>query len=198
MHDIRHQTGRIEVSPDALHAAAAKCDDQIEEVRLDEAADDARFAAITDAIAQLSRQSADQVNNDPVVTQLQQVVDARQKELDAVSRKHQMGQETEIDVDAAAGAVAEAKAQLALQRQQATAAAGGDMLMALQKELISVTIDQQEIKAKRSVLDREETNLPQALDDVDELAQYQVELQRLRAEYYKVEDEIDQAEMQSR
>ena len=194
--NIRRQTNRIEVSADALHAAAAKYDDEAEDVRLEEAADAARFGAITDAIARLSKQSAAQVSTDPVVTQLQKVVDARQDQMDAINHAHQMGQVSEREVDAAAAAVAEAKAQLALQRQQASAAAGGDMLSALEKELISVTIDRQECEAKMKMLDAEGKGLAQAVDEADQITPLQAELDHCQAELEKVQEQRDQARIQ--
>ena len=181
-------TGRIDVSPDSLHAAAAKMDDQWEDLTMQDVADQARIKAITATIARLGDEATAAADSDSVVVELEKIVAVQQHALDQESERVKTGIVATADVDTATANLAEAQAQVALHRQEASAAAGGDTVAALKKELVDLAISQAERSAEMELLSQRREGMKKAMTLLEQVT-------TLQSEEQSVQQTIDRLEI---
>ena len=176
---LRQETGRLEVLPAQMHEAAASLDTQAEALRLAQVGTQARRDAISEQIAVLGNRVADGIAHDDAVVALEKVVQSRQAALDMIAQQHKAGVVSDSDVKAAQAALDEAQAQVALERNRA-AAAGGDIVTPLQRELVEQTITQREQDAQLKYLNNEIDRIrPGVLESSNlEALRHEIEIQR--------------------
>jgi hypothetical protein len=168
-HDISAITGRADVSPEALHHAAAEMDDQYFNLQLDQAGSKARLDAILRESEELSQATTKASNEDPVGVELRKVVEVREMELQKAKGAQQAGAANDSDVQDAIARLAEAKARLASEKAQAALAAGGDTIIALRKQMVDLTIAQQDHDARLAFVTKEREKLTQGMQLLDEM-----------------------------
>ncbi len=176
---IRKEAGLADASPEGVHAIAQKLEAEYEAAQLELKAKSARHDALAEAIAKLSAQAEAKGNDDPVAAELAKVVEARDKD---VARKQQMYGEKSVaraEVDEAMGVAAEARAKWLERKMAATAAAGGDAVAAWNKELLSLSIDLAELKARADALEVRLQQVSHALSALDQRASPQSLQQRI-------------------
>lgn len=187
LRDIRGKmqslSGRIEVSPDVLRQSAIKLEDEQQSLELEQAAMSARQAAMEKAAAAGSARARQAADNDPVAHELAKVVEAREAAWKQLRQAAASGLSTPQEVSAAEATLAEARAKLAAQREQAVAAAGGEALAALTRELTNLSIAEQERLARLKFIGERVARLAQALQLVDDLESTQAALTRLQRDY---------------
>jgi seryl-tRNA synthetase len=187
--EIRRDAGRIEVSADILHQAAGKLDDQLMDLELEDAAGKARMDALLKELDKLESATTRVSDHDIATAELEKVVAIKQKGYDRMVQLR--GSVTEADIESSAVELAEAKARAAVQREQAVAAAGGDTIIALRKQLTDLTITQQDRNARLQYLNGQREKLEKGLSYVEEL-------QHAKAEANNLEPRIDELELQLR
>jgi chromosome segregation ATPase len=184
---IREATGRIEVSADLLHQAAAKLDDQLMELELEDAAGKARMDAVLNELGKLEHATTRVSDQDIATAELEKVVAVRQKQYDTIVKMRATAAISQNEVEEAAAQLAEAKARAAVQREQAVAAAGGDTIIALRKELTDLTITQEDRNARLQYLAKQRDGLRNGLRYVDKLQQAEAEVHNLQSRIDELE-----------
>jgi len=167
---IRKEAGLADASPEGVHAIAQKLEAESESAQLELKAKSARHDALAQAIAKLSAEAEARGKDDPVAAELAKVVEAREKE---VERKRQaFGQRAASngEVDEAVGAAAEARARLIERKMTAAATAGGDTVAAWNRELLGLSIDLAELRARAEALDVRLQQITHALSALDRRA----------------------------
>jgi hypothetical protein len=193
---IRKEAALADASPEAVHAIAQKLATEYEAAQLDIKAKSARHDALAEAIAKLSHEAEAKANDDPVAAELAKVVELREKE---VERKKEMyGQKAlaRAEVDEAVGAVAEARARLMERKMAAAAAGGGEAVTAWNRELLSLSIDLAELRARTEALDARLKQVTQALSALDRRpspASLQQRIDDATKQLREVENQINEA-----
>jgi hypothetical protein len=173
---LRSATGRTDVTPAILHQAMAAMDDQIESLQLQQVSQQARAEAITEAVKQAANLAAKKTDVDPAVLELTKVADGRERNLDMLKSGHVNGTISDKEVTDAESDVAEARAQVDLRRESVYAANGGDVVAALNKELIDLEIASSDCKAKLEFLKNQANETLHVTDNIDRLESLQKKL----------------------
>ena len=129
-------------------------------------------------------------DQDAAATELEKVVASRQKEYDRFVKMQAAATVSQETVEDAAAQLAEAKARVAVRREQAVAAAGGDMLIALRKQLTDLNIAQQDRNARLKYLTQQREKLEKGLSYVDELQHAKAEANRFEQHIHVLEQQI--------
>ena len=181
--ELRARTGRVEVSPATLQAAMAKLDDERQMLELDIAGLSARHDALQRTIAELTDKQKVMVEKDAVAVELEKVVAAREQELKHVQEMYKRGVAAQGEVRTGEAVLAEAKAKFALRRIEASMTAGGETASALNRELLTLSIDlrtkEVRLMAARKQLDAFQGATPM-LDDIERLKQARLSEQQAR------------------
>lgn len=185
-------TGRGDVSPDALRIERGDIDKALRSLDVDVEARKARADALAQNIARLSAQIDERMAADPVVQELQKIVDIRTRKLERARGQVDSGQAPAGDVDEAAAEVAEARARLLDRKANAANAAGMELLSQWNRELLTLAIDNAEMQARQKSLRQRLDILLDAGDKSDQLAQLQAEMTRL-----KMQRDLRQAQAES-
>ena len=145
-------SGLVSVTPEALRQLAERLQDQKEALQVDEAGAKGRQDAIAKAIADTTDRLKVRASADDVTAELEKVVSARQKQLERIRQLQAAAAVPNADVVAAEAALATARAEAAASRQK-TAGLSSDLLEALNRELINLTIGRQERAAKMEYIE---------------------------------------------
>lgn len=173
---LRQLTGDAEISPAVIRPRIDALQAQRETDAIDLAAKQARSDALADQISKFSSQIQDKIKNDPIAAELQKASDALDKESEFRKVQHDKGVVTDGEVNAAVAAAAEAKAKL-LERQEAAAtAAGGDMVTTWNRELMTLSIDLAELRARIKALDDRLADYAQVHEYLDHAEQWASEI----------------------
>jgi hypothetical protein len=220
----RTMTGRLDVSPDAIRATAAKLEDQRMTLELELAGSSARRKAIEERIAEISARGEKGIKGDEATAQLEQVVKIREQSLALIRKQHEAGVvATVTEVSKEEAALAEAKARVALRRSDVAAAAGGgELLSQLNRELTMLSIDVQERHVRMELIEKQLARLrdvPSLLDTIESdqaaLGRARMKLETIQAQAEDMDrrlsamrppmvivetsrDELDAAELQRR
>ncbi len=141
----------------------------------------------------LSQKAEAAAVSDPVASQLQQVVDARKQQVDALEKEHASGVASTADLTSARAEEADASAKLAERKEQAMANAGGSEIASLQHELIELVIARQERDAKIGFVTDRLDKTQQALAMADGIAQNQARRAAAEADIAQYENELNPA-----
>jgi hypothetical protein len=164
---IRKQAGLADASSEAVHAMAQKLATEVETSQLDLMAKSARHDALADAIAKLTAQGEAKAKDDPLAAELEQIVKMRLKEVERMRRLVDQKAASDSELDHAIGAVAEARAKLIERQLTAAAANGGDTAAVWNRELLSLSIDLAEIRARANALEKRLSQVSEALSALD-------------------------------
>src|SRR5438105_1427538 len=192
--DLRTRTAHVEVSPEAIAQATLKLESLREDLLLERAGAQAREKALAEAIAKYSDRAEHQMDRDPVVMPLREVVKQNElmvKRLEVLSKQ---GTVSTTDLSTARAALATAEANLAEKRREAALAAGGAQLAVLNRELTQVSITSAERDARLRFIEQELDKLRSVGPMLD---QYESTVDRLRRARRALDDartELDAAE----
>lgn len=146
--EVRAQTGRMGTSPQTFRENMARLDQDKQSLEIDLAGLEARRDALANAIAEQTVRLKELVKNDAIVAELEKVEKARIEHVGRLRQLAQAGQASVSDLSAAEAVAAEARAKL-LERQEIIAnRAGGDQVAAWNRELLNLSIDLVEKRAR--------------------------------------------------
>jgi DNA repair exonuclease SbcCD ATPase subunit len=166
---VRQQTGRADASADAVRQELAKMEEQRQEFQLESEAKAARMAALTENIAKLTKEVDEKVKNDAVAAELEKVVEARQQRVERIKQMVQVGQATAAELDEAMANVAEARARLLDRHGEAAERAGAGTAQEWNRELMAISVDTAELKARLDKLTERLDKFQSVADEVDQL-----------------------------
>lgn len=181
------------VSPLELEKSLIVLQEKRREMELTLVGQRAREEAISKAIAELNARVQERAGQDPVVTELRQVVEIRERIAEKTRARFASSVVSSEDVDRAVESVTLARAELAKARAAASMAAGGDQIAGLSAELTQLSIDAAEMRARAELLTRqtEELRSGPAMKNA-------VEYDRLAAQLRDVETALSDASEQIR
>ncbi len=151
----------------------------IMQLKDDAFAKEARIASLAREIALSKKQIAASRQKDPVVAQLEILVQLREEDLAEMERQHKVGVASPTDLRAARVAVAEASLQLAQRLDELSKSGEGETLARLNDEMASVNVDRNELEIRLRGLEDEINVFAQAVNDPAALDQ----LERLFPEH---------------
>jgi hypothetical protein len=166
---LRDKTGRVDVSPDSLRQAASRMENELESLQLDTAGADARMKALAKTVSEVAHKGEDAANTDEVAKQLMIVVAAREQELAMKQKLVEQATISQADLGDARARVAEAKAKLAERRIAVSASAGGGALVDWNREMLNLSLDAQERKARTEFLKQRLDRLRSGLPEIEQL-----------------------------
>jgi hypothetical protein len=159
----------------------------------------ARQDAISKAIAELTARIDERAAGDPVVAELQQVVEIRQRVLERMRARTNAGAGTVQEVDGAIESVAMSRAELAKSRAAAALNAGGDQIAKLNADLTQVSIDAAETRARAEVLVKqvEELRAGPAMKNAVEYDRLATRLRDIESALLGASEQVAQIEQQA-
>ncbi len=193
---LRTKMGRMDVLPAHIRDAAASLDTQVDALRLAQVGTQARRDAIAEQIAELGQRVTNGIARDEAVVALEKVVQSREMAFKTIVEQHNAGVISQNDVDAAQTALAEAQAQVALERNRAAASAGGDIVVALQRELIDQTITQSAQDGQLRFLAAEQERFRQGMDILAVTEQTRREIEGTSSQIQETRSELDATNFQ--
>jgi chromosome segregation ATPase len=192
--ELRDKTGRIDVAPESLRRAAARLENELESLQLDAAGGAARTKALETTIADVAARGQDAAKRDEVAAEYEKVASAREQALknaEALALQKTISMQ---ELENARATLAEARARLAERRINAVAAAGGGALAEWNRELLNLSLDAQERRARmaflKDSLDRIRQGLPM-LDQMQELEEALPAARRDVAEARRAMDDLE-------
>src|SRR5258705_7928703 len=169
---LRSKTGRIDVSPASLQKAAARLEAELESLQLDAAGGAARMEALEKTIATEAVRGQEKSKGDEVAAELAIVVSARENALKRMEMLAQQATVSQEEVERARATLAEARARLAERRLNVAAAAGGGALSEWNRELLNLSLDAQERRARTLFLKDSLERLRSGLPHLDRLQEF--------------------------
>ncbi len=166
---MREATGRADASSERIRDELNQLEDARQEIQLELESRAARMKALTDNIAQVSARVEEKVKNDPVATELQKVVEVREKQAELVKSQVERGQSSRAEYEEALAQAAEARARLLDRRSETAESAGGDAVRSWNREIMSLSVDTAELQAKLDRLSQRLANYQKVMDDLDQL-----------------------------
>jgi chromosome segregation ATPase len=160
---IQKDAGLSDDDTESPHELIHTLETQYEAAQIDLAGKAARQQALAEAIAKLSAQAEANVSADPVAQQLQAVADVKEKELDREKKLVLTGGIANGDVDRTAAELAQAKAAVLERREAAAKAAGADSLEQWNHDLMLLSVDVTELKARVEVMKKRLDELSRAV-----------------------------------
>ena len=151
--EIGGLTQRVNNNDDSIRSAATKLEDELQAIDLDLMAKTERRKAMEEQIASQSGVIEKKMGEDPIVSELQKVVDARSSSVDLLKQQHAIGVATAKEVSDGIAALADARAKLLERKRQAAIEAGGDVIQGFTRELLTLSIDLREMKVRKTVIE---------------------------------------------
>ena len=165
---FRERTGRVDVSPDGLRSAMRALDEQRQALVIEQAGERARREATQEIVAKESERAHDAALNDPVIQELAQIVDVRNKELDQINAAAKTGSAPAASVLDAQSALAEAKIKLAEHGKDLAAKFTG-----FNEKIEEMTVDEAEKQATLQAVNDQLGKLNAVSEQIDRLEQLQ-------------------------
>jgi hypothetical protein len=192
--ELREATGAVDVSTASVRDRLASLQTQKESATIELAAKQARSDALANQISNFSSQIQDKIKSDPIAAELSKIVGVRQKEFDRAQSTNKAGGATAGDVDQAMASLAEAKAKL-LEREEAAAnAAGGDIIAGWNRELMTLSVDLAELRARSKALDDRLATYAKADNYLDNADQWLVEISDLQKQASVLQERVNAEE----
>lgn len=192
--ELRETTGRIDVAPESLRKAAARLESELESLQLDAAGGTARTEALERTIQDVVARGQDAAKRDEVAAEYAIVVASRQAALKNAEALVAQGGISNQELENARAAFAEAKARLLERRNMAAAAAGGGALADWNRELLNLSLDAQERRARMKYLSQSLDRIRQGLPILDQLQELEEALpaaRRAAAEARRAMDDLE-------
>jgi hypothetical protein len=191
---LRDRTGSVDVSPATVRQLLFSLQTQHESAEIDLAAKQARRDALAEQIAKFSDELKAKVKDDPVAAELQKVVDARQESMRRAEDAYKAGAAPNAELGQAMSAVAEARAKLLERREQAAAAAGGETIAGWNRELMNLSVEMAELKARLKAVSDRLDRYSGAVEIINNSEQRQQTLTDLSTQMIDVEKRLLDAE----
>jgi hypothetical protein len=179
---LRELAGRADVSTQGVTAAVSRLEEEKEKLELDLLGKKARREALEKEIAGQADRLQKQAQTDPVVAELKKVVEAREAKLKQVRQQYDSGAASQREVNDSVVEVAEARAKLA-ERERGGGngeGGGGQILEALNRERITLSVDLQELEARLKLVETRLPGLRSAMDQLDALQRAEGDLKNAR------------------
>jgi chromosome segregation ATPase len=192
--ELRDITGRIDVAPESLRKAASRLESELESLQLDAAGCTARTEALERTIQDVVARGLDAAKRDEVAAEYAIVVASRQAALKNAEALVAQGGISNQELENARAAFAEAKARLLERRNMAATAAGGGALADWNRELLNLSLDAQERRARMKYLSQSLDRIRQGLPMLDQLQELEEALpaaRRAAAEARRAMDDLD-------
>jgi chromosome segregation ATPase len=192
--ELRDRTGRIDVAPESLRRAAARLETELESLQLDAAGGAARTKALEATIAEVAARGQDAAKRDEVAAEYEKVASAREQALKNAEALAAQKTISLQELENARATLAEAKARLAERRINAVAAAGGGALAEWNRELLNLSLDAQERRARMAFLKDSLERIRQGLPMLDQMQELEEALPAARrgvAEARRAMDDLE-------
>ncbi|MDB5320386.1 MAG: hypothetical protein JWN40_2017 [Phycisphaerales bacterium] len=192
--ELRDITGRVDVAPESLRKAASRLESELESLQLDAAGGTARTEALERTIQDVVARGQDAAKRDEVAAEYAIVVASRQAALKNAEALVAQGGISNQELENARAAFAEAKARLLERRNSAAAAAGGGALADWNRELLNLSLDAQERRARMKFLSQSLDRIRQGLPMLDQLQELEEALpaaRRAAVEAGRAMDDLD-------
>lgn len=185
---LREISGRVDVSPQNLMNAITQLDEEHMKLEIEQAAKLARRTALTKALAESKKDLEQRVKEDAVVAELEKIVDAREMALQRKRQLAEAGQASKEEVAEAEAELAHARVELLERRQQAAERAGADIVSSWNRELMSLSVDENEMLARLEQVSARLQRMRTLLDSLNQLE----DLQRRGADAQNIVREAEQ------
>jgi chromosome segregation ATPase len=195
--ELRKLTGRADVSPGGLREAITRLQEQQEQLQLDEAGAEGRRKGLAVAIDQLTVEVKKKADSDAAAVELEHVLDLRQRELKRTQELAQAHSVSQHDVEEAEIAAADARLKLIEVRRQAIGTTNSESLDAWNRELINLSVAEQERRARLTFIGNRLEQLSNALPKLDDLERQMAEAQRAERGLQEAESQLRAARHQS-
>ena len=170
--NVRERTGLIDVTPVAVKAVVSRLQEEREQLLLEAAGGAGRRLGLEEAVKKLSDQLAERVKSNPVVAQLNRVVEARQKQLDRYRELYKSGATAASEVDSAEANLASARAESATAMGQVMNES--EAMDGWNRQVLELSIAERERASRLEYLDKRLGVFASVLDDLDQLETLQL------------------------
>jgi len=191
---MRDLAGR-EASARGVGEALSKLEDEQQKLELDVLGKTARREALEQTIAEQANRVEKKVGADPILTELQKVVDAKERRAKVNQQMAETGQVAQGEAQDAIASAAEARAKLLERKRDAMNEAGGDALSSLNRELLTLSVDLNELNARLKYVKDHLPGLRDAMAMADDVQSAEAELASARQDLHKIEQDLRQAQM---
>ena len=164
---VRERTGLIDVTPVAVKAVVSRLQEEREQLLLEAAGGAGRRQGLEEAVKKLSEQLSERVKSNPVVAQLNGVVDVRQKQLDRYRELFKSGATAASEVDSAEANLASARAESAIAMSKVMSES--DAMDGWNRQVLELSIAERERASRLEYLDKRLAVFASVLDDLDQL-----------------------------
>ena len=187
---MRQLAGRADISGKTITDAMTRLEEEKQKLELDQMAKSARRDELEKQIAEQSEKIQKKIESDPIAAELQKVVDARAEKADFANKQAGAGTVSMSEARDAVAQLAEARARLLERKRDAAAEAGGDVLAALNKELLTLSVDLRELQVRLKFVEAHLPGLRDAMDQLDAWERAEAQLQQARTELAKASEEL--------
>lgn len=170
---LREASGRVDVSPQNLMNAITQLDEEHMKLQIEQAAKLARRTALMKALAESKKDLEQRVKEDAVVAELEKIVDIREQALAQKRKLAEAGQASKEEVGEAEVELSEAKTKLLERRQEAAERAGADIVSSWNRELMSLSVDENEMLARLEQVSARLQKMRTLLDSLNQLQDLQ-------------------------
>lgn len=152
----------------------------IQKIRMEQASDQVMVDATTKRIAETQAKLQEQIDKDPVVKELVDLLELQVTNYKNVEKLNEAGHASPADLGEAQEKLARTRIELAQRREQLSKSAGGNLIEALNRDLANRSIETAQNQARLSSLERQLTEAEELLEKVDDY-----ELLSLKADIVK-------------
>jgi len=140
----------------------------IQKIRMDQASDQVMVDATTKRIAETQAKLQEQIDKDPVVKELVDLLELQVTNYKNVEKLIEAGHAPPADLGEAQEKIARTRIELAQRREQLSKSAGGNLIEALNRDLANRSIETAQNQARLSSLERQLTVAEELLEKVDD------------------------------
>ena len=150
--------------------------------------------AIKARIGSVAEKASSKADEDAIVRQLVNLVEARRKLLEGLRQGQGEGRATAAEVSQSEAALAEAEIRLLERKEAVVQAAGGEALLRLNAELLTLEVDLHELTERQAVLQDQHEQLAKMRSKAAVMTGLQEKLNRLNTVIASAEDAAREAE----
>ncbi|MCB9855802.1 MAG: hypothetical protein H6818_08950 [Phycisphaerales bacterium] len=162
--------GRIDLDRGTIATEIVMLERQLRDLEIERVAQQARQSAIEAQIAKSAERQAKQADSDPILADLQHLVDIQQLKLERIQQLHKANQVSEGELAAARESLIEARIRLQERREGLAASdLGADRSAALNTELAEAGITSAESEARTEYIRNRLKQLTEQLEIADRL-----------------------------
>lgn len=140
----------------------------IQKIRMDQASDQVMVDATTKRIAETQAKLQEQIDKDPVVKELVDLLELQVTNYKNLENLIEAGRAPPADLGEAQEKIARTRIELAQRREQLSKSAGGNLIEALNRDLANRSIETAQNQARLSSLERQLSEAEKLLDQVDD------------------------------